>query len=243
MNRVSDKIDRLIKKELEAHPERLASFFEQVESNYAEAIRNATAFLIFMLAAWFLTFAIYAGWIDKITFFGTELKKNMILVSPFLIGLLSYLQLSALAGAAVLWEVVSRGVFHMLPTAWKHSLDDLLAPPTFSNIERMLEPKPENRLESLFSRAWFVLVGLMIFGGSLAALVHTTYLVFTVQVHVAFGAVVIGQDLSLALAFAVVSAFLGAAAWLRGVFLFVSAVEATGGFNVGHHRGSGRVGI
>ena len=227
-NRVSDKIDELVRLELNDHPERLVSFFERVRSNYDEAIRSASGFFLAMLAAWFLTFAIHQQWITKISFLGgVELNPKSIVLSPFLIGLLSYGLLSALAGAVVFWEAFSRGVFHTLQSAWNQSLDDLLAPPTFSNVERMLEPRPENTLLSLFSRGWFVLVTLMMFIGSLASIVHTMYLLLDPS----WSAVVI------------LSAILGGIAWLRGVVLFVSAINATGGFHLGHHRGSGRVGV
>jgi site-specific recombinase len=158
---------------------------------------------------------------------GLELTEKMIVASPFLIGLLSYALLSAFAGAVVLWEAVCQGVSRMLPAAARYRLEDLLAPPTFSNVERMLEPRPEHRLLSFFSGAWFVLVALMMFGGSLGALVHTAYLLFDPRLD-------ISREL------AVLSTALGATAWIRGMILFASALGATGGFNLGHHRGSAR---
>src|SRR4030095_9449958 len=222
MNPVADKINELIEVELEEHPKQLDSFFERVHSNYAEAIRTASLYFLLMLAAWFLTYAIQAELIKEITFLGFELNPKMIVVSPFLVGLLTYGMLSALAGAVVLWEAISRSCCKMLPTAWKYSLDDLLAPPTFSNVERMLEPQPENRIQSLFSRGWFMLITLLMFAGSLVALVHTTYLFFNHHpgIHWGFGAV---------------SALLGAIAWIRGVVLFRAAIEATGGYSAGQH--------
>lgn len=229
MNPLSDKIDELITAELEAHPERLVAFFARVQSNYDEAIRTATRFFLSMLAAWLLTYAIYQGYIQKIEIFGFDFDRKMIVASPFVIGLLTYGLLSALAGAVVLWEAVSRGVHHMLPTAAKNSLDDLLAPPTFSNIERMLEPRLEDKLLSLFSRSWFVLITLLMFGGSFAALVHTTYLLFRPRPDTQLAVLGIG------------SAILGALAWFRGVVLFGCGIEATGGFHLGHHRRSGRL--
>jgi hypothetical protein len=110
MNRVRDNIDKLISAEPEAHSARLERFFERVQSNYDESIRAATRFFLLMLAAWFLTYAIKAKWIDKIGFFGLDLNRKMIVVSPFLVGLFSYGMLSAMAGAIVFWEAVSQSV-------------------------------------------------------------------------------------------------------------------------------------
>ena len=235
MNQVTDnkqvsyKIDELMKGELKAHPERLVAFFARVQLNYDEAIRTATRFFLSMLAAWLLTYAIYKGSIETIKIYVVDLDRKMIVVSPFVIGLLTYGLLSALAGAVVLWEALSRGVDHMLPTAAKYNLDDLLAPPTFSNVERMLENASEKKLP-LFSRAWFVLITAMMFGGSLAALVHTTCLLFLPP-----------PDKQLAV-FGIGSATFGSIAWVRGVVLFKSAIDATGGgFHLGHHRGSRRL--
>jgi hypothetical protein len=228
-NPVANKIDALLA-ESDVRPEQIDSFFELVQSNYAEAIRTASFYFLWMLAAWLLTYAIATRVIDKIELLGIELNPKMIVVSPFLIGLLTYGLLSALAGAVVLWEAVSRRVFKMSPTAWHASLDDLLAPPTFSNVERMLEPGRKNWVQLGLSRGWFVLVTLMMFGGSVTALGHTTVLFFTTrdQVHWAFG---------------LVSCLLGLIAWGRGIVLFRSAIVATGGFTVGHHRRSGRAGV
>jgi hypothetical protein len=225
VDQVDSKIDELVKAEIEQRPEQLRHFFERVQSNYDEAIRTASRFLLLMMAAWFLTFAIHMGWITKIDFLGaTQLNNDTIVASPFLIGLLTYGQLSALAGAVILWEVVRRGVYHMLPKAWELDLDDWLAPPTFSNVERMLEPKPEAKLQSRFSGAWFVLVSFVIFFGSLAALAQTTYFLFGSQPsHPALGAL---------------SAALGLIAWFRGFVLCKSAINATGGFQFRHHRKS-----
>jgi hypothetical protein len=230
MNRVRDNIDKLISAELAAHSARLELFFERVQSNYDESIRAATRFFLLMLAAWFLTIAIKVGWIKKIEFFGLNLDCKMIVVSPFLIGLFSYGMLSAMAGAIVFWEALSQSVCKMLPTAWKHSLDDLLAPPTFSNIERMLEPRRKDKLLSLFSQVWFAFIGLTMLFGSLFAIGHTTHVFFAAQSPIAA-------------VFGVASTLFGTIAWLRGFVLFTSAIKATGGFKVGHHRASGRTGV
>lgn len=227
MTRIGAMIDELIKAEAEGRPEQLRSFFDRVLTNYDEAIRTASRFFLLVLTAWFLTWAVYDEWIDKIEILGLNLNKKMIVASPFLVGLLSYGMMSALAGAAVFWDAICRSVSHLLPAARKHHLDDLLAPPTFSNIERMLEPGPEHKLRSLFSTAWFVLVTTLIFGGSLGALAHTTFLLFK-------------PGLQIDRALAVLSAVLGAAAWLRGNVLLASAMEATGGFSLRHRRGSGQ---
>lgn len=231
MNRVCAGIDRLMTAERGKHPEPVRFFFERILANYDEAIRTASRFFLLILAAWFLTYAIYDRWVGQGTsFLGLELTEKMIVVSPFLIGLLSYGLLSAFAGAVVLWEAVCQGVSRMLPAASKYRLEDLLAPPTFSNVERMLEPRPEHRLLSFFSAAWFVLVAFVMFGGSLGALVQTACLLFDPRLG-------IPQDL------AVLSTVLGAAAWIRGMVLFTSALGATGGFHLGHHRGSARNGV
>jgi hypothetical protein len=219
-------IDQLIKAEAAERPEQLRSFFDRVLTNYDEAIRMASRYFLGVLTAWFLTYAIADGWIDKIEILGLELKGKMVVASPFLIGLLSYGMLSSLAGAAVFWDAICRSVSHLLPTARKHDLDDLLAPPTFSNIERMLEPEPQHKLQSLFSTAWFVLVTLLIFCGSLGALAHTTLMLFNPCLAI-----------NRVLAFS--SAVLGATAWLRGNVLLASAMDKTGGFSLRHRRGSG----
>jgi len=228
INLVGTKIDKIfISAEAGKCPELIRYFFERVQTNYDEAIRMASRLFLSILAVWFLTYALHAKWIEKIEFLA-DLKVEMIVASPFLIGMLSYGLLSALAGAVVLWEAVSRGVGHMLPTAWEQGLDDLLAPPTFSNVERMLEPSPKHKLQTLFSGAWFMFITMIMFGGSLAAFTHTTSLL--VQSPLRF----FQSPLKL------LSVSLGAAAWVRGVVLFASAIEATGGFSLGHHRGSAK---
>lgn len=229
MNQIGDKIDEFIEVELKAHPEQVGQFFERVQSNYDEAIRTATRFFLLMLGTWFLTYAIHERWIGKVELLGFDFKPEMTVASPFLIGLLSYGMLSALAGAIVFSEAMIRRLRYMLPTAWKHYLDDFLVPPTFSNVERMLEPIIEHKpLSVCFSRAWFVLVTVMMFGGGLAGIVHTSYLLFRPKVgpQVIHWAVI------------VTSAGFGAVAWIRGVVLAASSVEATGGFNFSHHRGA-----
>lgn len=229
MNQIGDKIDEFLEAELNARPEEVSRFFERVQANYEEAIRTATRFLLLMLATWFLTYAIHEGWIGKVAWLGFEFKPEMTVASPFLIGLWSYLALSTLAGAIILWEAIIRRLRYMLPTAWKLYLENFLAPPTFSNVERMLEPIIEHKpLTVYFSRVWFVLVTATMFGGGLAGIVHTTYLLFRPEIasEVIHWAVI------------VISAAFGAAAWIRGVVLSASAIQATGGYNLTHHRGA-----
>lgn len=230
MNRVRDKIDKLISAELEAHPDRLIRFFERVQSNYDESIRTTTRFLLLMLATWFLTYAIDAKLVSRIPFFGLELDLKMIVVSPFLVGLFSYTMLSAMAGAIVLWEAVSESVCKMLPTAWEHSLDDLLGPPTVSNIERMLEPRRRHKLLSFFCWVWFLFICLTMGFGSLLAIGHTAHVFFAARLPINAG-------------FGVASTVLGTIAWLRGFVLLTSAIIATGGFKRGHHGASRRTGV
>lgn len=224
MKQIGDKIDEFLEVELEAHPEQVEHFFTRVQSNYDEAIRTATRYLLLMVATWFLTYAIHEGWIEKIEWLGFDFNRKMTIAAPLLIGLLNYGLQSALAGAVVLWEAISRRLRYVLPTAWKHNLDDFLAPPTFSNVERMLEPRIEFKPLSLCSRAWFVIVTVMIFGGSLAGLLHATYLLFRPP-HVTHWVVIL------------ISGALGMVAWIRGFVLSASAIEATGGFQLSHHRG------
>jgi hypothetical protein len=175
MNRVGDRIDEFIQAELKAHPEQVCQFFERVQLNYDEAIRNATRYLLSMLAAWFVSYAIHKGWIGKVGWLGIDFNHEMIVASPFLIGLLSYGALSSLAGAIVLWEAIIQRLRYIMPTAWEHYLENFLAPPTFSNVERMMEPIIDrSRLSIYFSRSWFVFVTIMMFGGGLAGIAHTT---------------------------------------------------------------------
>jgi hypothetical protein len=233
MNLIDGKIDQLIRADLEKRPEQLRQFFERVQSNYDEAIRTASHFLLLLMAAWFLSFAIHMEWTSKIHLLGFEFKGEMLVASPFLIGLLTYGQLSALAGAVILWEAISRAVCHLLPKAWELRLDDLLAPPTFSNVERMLEPPSAAKLQSFFSRAWFVLVGGAIFLGSLVALAQTTYFLISRR-HDSFAFL---HPLLYSVLCAL-SVTLGLIAWFRGFVLFKSAADATGGVAFRHHRDS-----
>lgn len=225
MNDIRKKIDEFLRVELKAHPEQVEHFFGRVQSNYDEAIRTATRFLVLIIAMWFLTYAIHVGWLKKIEWAGIEFDRRMTIASPFILGLLSYGLQSALGGAVVLWEAISRRIRYTLPTAWKHNLDDLLAPPTFSNVERMLEPEIEFKAFSLCSRGWFVLVSVLMFVGSVAAVIHTAYLLIRPQPAAHW-------------AWITMSAILGFVAWVRGVVLSASAIEATGGFQLCHHRGT-----
>jgi hypothetical protein len=231
MNRIRDHIDKLISAEIEVHPERLVSFFERVQSNYDESIRATTRFFLLMLAAWFFALAIDQKWIDKVPLLGIDLNRQMIVVSPLLVGLLSYETLSSFAAAIVLWEAISQHVRRTLPVAWQHSLDDLLGPPTFSNVERMLEPKREKVLLWLFSRAWFGIIGLTMLGGSLVAIIHTTGIIWNETASI----------YSMPLKF--LTAPFGMLVWLRGLVLVFSSMVATGGFKGAHHRASGRAGV
>jgi hypothetical protein len=238
MKHICDQIDEFIEAELKTHPEQVKQFFERVQSNYDEAIRTATRYLLFMFAAWFLTYAIHEGWVGKIGWLGFEFKRKMTIASPFLIGLLSYGMLSALAGAVVLSEAMIRRLRYMLPTAWKNYLDNFLAVPTFSNIERMLEPMIDPKpLSVYFSRFWFLLVTLMMFGGGLAGIAHTTSLLFQPEVATEATRPEVAPQV-IHWAVIVASAALGVLAWLRGVVLAVFAVGVTGGYNLTHHRGT-----
>lgn len=228
MNPIGDKIDEFIEAELKAHPEQVEHFFERVLSNYDEAIRTMTRFLLVLLGTWFLTYAIQEGWIDKLEWLGFEFKRKMTVASPFLIGILSYGMLCALAGAIVLWEAITQRLRHTLPTAWKNYLDTFLAPPTFSNVERMLEPIVERKpLSVYYSRLWFLLVSLMLYGGGLAGIAHTTYLLFRPEAET-------GATHWTVIA---ISAALGVAAWIRGVVVCNSAIVGTGGYEFAHIRG------
>lgn len=223
MEQIATKIDKFLEVELTAHPEQVDQFFERVQSNYDEAIRTATRFLLLMIAVWFLTYAIHARWITEITWAGLTFDPKMTIASPFIIGLLSYVMQSALAGAVALWEAISRRLRYTLPTAWEYQLDDFLAPPTFSNVERMLEPETAREVFSLCSRGWFALVTIMMFFGSIAGVIHATILLInSTDIHRAWIAII---------------AALGLVAWFRGVVLSVSAILATGGFKFCHHRG------
>lgn len=237
MNLLTEKIDELIRVEGSQHPEQLVSFFARVQSNYDEAIRTASRFFLIMLATWVLTCAMYWGWIDDFRFQGLALNPKMIIASPFLVGILTYRLLSAMAAAVVLWEVVSEGVFRMLPTTRKYGFDDLLAPPTFSNVERMLEPR--GVWPSRFSRFWFGLVTIMMFLGSLAALVTTTWFLFRPRVYDFFQ-----NHHTIYVVIAAVSAILGWIAWVRGFVLFRYAIERTGwSTKFRHHREPERAGV
>ena len=225
MKRIGDKIDEFMEVELEAHPEQVGRFFERVQANYDEAIRNATRFFLRMRAAWFMTYAIHEEWIREVKWVSFEFNRKMTVAAPFLIGLLSYGMFSALAGAILFWEAIIGRLRYTLPKAWEHHLDSFLAPPTFSNVERMLEPVTAGRRPSVyFSRAWFFLVTLMMFGGGLAGIAHTASLLLTSGVvHKAIIAT---------------STAMGLVAWLRGTVLAVSAIKATGGYDLTHQRGA-----
>jgi hypothetical protein len=236
MKQINDTIDKFLEVELKAHPAQVEKFFERVQSNYDEAIKTATRFLLLMIATWFLTYAIHEGWIDEIEWLSVKFNREMTIVSPFLVGLLSYGMQSALAGAVAFWEAISRRFLYTLPTAWEHQLDDFLAPPTFSNIERMLEPEKAREKFSLCSRGWFLLVTVLMFGGSIAALIHTTYLLMY-PAPIPATATTPATALYIPGAWIAVSATLGALAWIRGVVISAYAIEATGGFKFCHHRG------
>jgi hypothetical protein len=221
MNRIKHKVNIFLDAELEAHRPGVVAFFERVTTNYDEAIRIATRYFLLVLACWLLTYAIATEWITTIDWLGVTFDARMIVAAPLLVGLLAYEMLSAMAAATILWEVVSIGLRRMLPSAWDNGLDDLLAPPTFSNVERLLEPRKPSR----FSLGWFGLVTILMFGGTLVALVHTARLLLRRPVEVHW-------------ALAIVSVAVGAISWGRGVVLLRTAVEATGGFGLRHHRGS-----
>jgi hypothetical protein len=219
-NRVATAIDALIATELPEHPDALTKFFERIGEKYDESIRATTRYFVLVQLAWFLTYAVATGRMGEGSLFGIPFNPKMLMISPFLIGVLSYLLLSSMAAAAVLWEAVSQGIRRTLPSAWERGLDCFLAPPTFSNIERMLEPFRPSRM----SYAWFALISVLFFLGTIFALFHTTYLVWT-----------LGQEISqVVTAFSFVFGFI---VWLRGLSLLWTAIRVTGGRAVRHHRG------
>lgn len=225
MKQIADKFDEFLEVELRAHPEEVDRFFERVLANYDEAIKTATRFLLLMIAAWFVTYAIHMEWITQIEWLGITFNRQMTIASPFLIGLLSYQMQSALAGAVALWEAISRRLRYTLPTAWKHQLDDFLAPPTFSNVERMLEPEIAREKFSVCSRGWFIIVTITMFVGSIGGVIHAA-------------ALLIYPSRAAHLAWITASTAFGLLAWARGAILSTYAIMATGGFNSCHHRGT-----
>ncbi len=219
-NRVAAAIDALIITESTGHEDELRKFFERISEKYDESIRATTKYFVLVQLAWILTFALATERIGASTLFGIPISPRMLMISPFLVGVLTYLLLSSMAAAAILWEAVSNSVRHTLPSAWERGLDCFLAPPTFSSIERLLEPTRPSK----FSYSWFTLITLLMFFGTILALVHTTFLVFSVP-HISR---VITS----------LSALLGLIAWLRGLSLASTAIRVTGGFAMRHHRGA-----
>lgn len=218
-NCVAAAIDALIATKTPGNEDELRKFFERISEKYDESIRASTKYFVLVQLAWILTFAIARGRIGEINFFGIPISQKMLMISPFLVGVLTYLLLSSMAAAVILWEAVSNGVRHTLPSAWELGLDCFLAPPTFSSIERLLEPQRPSKL----SYSWFTLITLLMFFGTILALVHTTLLAFAVP--------------GISRVITSLSAFLGLIAWFRGLSLATTAIRVTGGFAMRHHRG------
>ena len=228
-NLVAAAIDALIAAELPEHPDELRTFFEQIREKYDESIRATTKYFVLVQLAWVMTYAIATGKFgENSSLWGIPLSPKMLMISPFLIGILTYLLLSSMAASVILWEVVSHGVRHTLPSAWQGGLDCLLAPPTFSSIERIFEPARPSK----FSYVWFALITLLIFFGAIVALGHTIFLVFSLRSEVCS----LGSKVCLVITFC--SALLGLIAWLRGLLLATKAIRVTGGFAMRHHRGA-----
>jgi hypothetical protein len=221
-NLVSDAVDQLFTTELPDHTEELKKFFDRIREKYDESIRATTKYFVLVLFVWLVTVAIGFNFITKIAWLGLELNSSMLLVSPFLIGMLTYLLLSSMAASVILWETVSNSIRYTLPSAWDLGLECLLAPPTFSNIERMLEPTRPSKL----SVVWFALITFLMFVGTMGALFSSAFLALRS----------VGGVWRTVLCF--LSAFLGLILLLRGLSLSTKAIRATGGFAMRHHRGA-----
>jgi hypothetical protein len=220
-NQVSDAIDQLFTTELSPHEAELKQFFDRIREKYDESIRATTKYFVLVLFTWVVTVGIAFNFITEIAWLGLTLDAKMLVISPFLIGMLTYLLLSSMAASVILWEAVSNSIRYTLPSAWDLGLECLLAPPTFSNIERMLEPARPSKLSVL----WFALITFLMFVGTMGALFSSAYLALR------------SVDGIWRTVLCFLSALLGLILLLRGLSLSTKAIRATGGFAMRHHRG------
>ena len=212
---IQHKIDALFLDYSDARKDEIASFIAAVQANHAEAqqvLRRASlSFLLF----WAAFYAIGSGIISEgqiVSLKVSNIKALMIAGPPVMGGLYYFLSAS---GSATMYfsDALSHIYKHILPRAYQLDLEFMLAPPTLFSVELLLQGQSSSNWLNRTGKIWRLGLLRVIFFGAVLAIAHVSYLMMTSG--------------SSNIYLRILSLLIGGTLWLRGLLLFITAIEAT----------------
>lgn len=178
---IDDTIDKLFHSELELHPEELYRYVERLHENYQEALRSMNRRTYLLLFAWIAAMALGSGQVTEAEIGGIKISgvSTLLPAFPFAIGFIGYDLICAGSAVNLLWQAISRCYMNALPTAYKLNLEFLIAPPSFTNVERMYDGI--SRSNDVMGKFITWIFGTIVLLVPLVAIGHIAYLSWNVR--------------------------------------------------------------
>lgn len=181
IDNIEKAINELFESEAAGRGDELVRFIERIYNNYRAAIVTINRRTALLLFAWGAGVALGNGLVSEAAVAGLKISSitSLLPAFPLLIGFIGYDLHCAIAAQSLLWSSIECYYMKALPAAYNLKLEYLIAPPTFSNVERMYYGS------SVVGKITSVSIGTIFFSvvilGPLAAIGHITYLEWALQ--------------------------------------------------------------
>ena len=213
--KITEKIDELFTDIAPDRQEEIKSLLVNMHANLCDSGKSFHHSFVAFIVLWAVFYLIGNGLIQEAELFSLKVGKitTLTIAGPPILGGLFYSMLSSLAATEYLMSAISRVYKHVLPKVYSLDMEYLLAPPTFFNVERFLNGEATSKWLNSFTEGWIVGLAIVPLLGTIAALVHVSYLLW---VNAPFSKYLM-----------IASIFTGAVLWIRGLFVWITCVQAS----------------
>lgn len=189
---------------------------KHLHTNLCQADNAIHHAFISLLSLWAGFYLIGSGLIQEAGYLSLRVSRitTLIIAGPPILGGISYSLWTSMAASEYLMTAISHAYKHLYPKVYELDIEYLLAPPTFINVERALSQEASTRWLNWSTRAWIMVFTIIIALGSLGAIAHISYLLWLAapfNLYILLISIVVGHVL-----------------WLRGVFVWIICVQASG---------------
>lgn len=196
-----------------SNPEELRFFLGRLHESFSEAHKGMLRHFITLPLIWAVAYAIREGIISggEIASFKLEKLELLLLLAPLALGIIGYLLLASINTQSILWQALNRSYKHVLPTAYKLELTQMLVAPSLLGMENLLEPRNTQGFAKKLSQAvWYAVAAYVLVVPPLAIL-HCAYLAWSLG--------------KLSLLYLALFILMGIMFWVRGFVLLLSNYE------------------
>lgn len=182
---IERKIDALFQGEKPISDDSASYLIQRVMDNLADTEKRFYKRFFRMIVIWLLSLGIHIGFFSEAAVVAFKIKtlQGLLLVSPLAVSFLLYGCFTAVCGYVLNYGALDRAFGHAHPSIAHRGLTNLLVPPTFLAIERLIGTNiiTNTRMGAPLRRAydlWWQALILVFALCSFAALIHTLYMMF-----------------------------------------------------------------